>query len=65
MKQYHCKICIKEWLISLHYFKKYITASIQQVRTLNLSMFIIHYWDGILLADISDGVLLCSFATLL
>jgi hypothetical protein len=50
------KFCLKEWLIALHYVKKCVCTSIQ-VRTLNISVYTIHYMD-ILLAYPSDGVLL-------
>lgn len=60
------KFCLKEWLIALHCVKiKIVSASIQEVRTLNLSVYIIHYVDGILLADPSDEVLLQAFALLI
>jgi hypothetical protein len=38
-----------------------VSASIQEVKTLNLSVYIIHYMDGILLADASEGILLQGF----
>jgi hypothetical protein len=41
--------------------KKIVSASIQEVRTLIPSVYIIHYMD-ILLADPSEGVLLQAFA---
>jgi hypothetical protein len=41
--------------------KKNVSASIQEVRILILSMYIIHYMD-ILLADLSECVLLQGFA---
>ena len=44
--------------------KKNVSAPIQEVRTLNLSEHIIHYMDGILLADLSDRILLQVFALL-
>ena len=44
--------------------QKFISSSIQEVRTLNLSVYVIHYMD-ILLADSSDGVLLQVFALLI
>jgi hypothetical protein len=50
------KFCLKEWLKSLHYVKKFVAASIQQVRTLNLSLYICHYMDDIVLADCSEGI---------
>lgn len=42
--------------------QKFVAASIQKVRTLNLSVYIIHYMVGILLADPAKGVLLQAFA---
>ena len=38
--------------------KKIVSASIQEVRTLNPSVNIIQYMEGILLADPSEGILL-------
>ena len=38
--------------------QKFVPASIQEVRTLNLSVYIIHYMEGILLADTSEEILL-------
>jgi hypothetical protein len=38
--------------------KKIVSASIQEVRTLNPSVNIIQYMEGILLADPSEGLLL-------
>ena len=55
------KCFIKEWLIVLHYAKKFVAASIQEVRPLNLPVYI-HYIDDILLADPSEGTLLQGFA---
>ena len=61
MKQLHWKLCPKEWLIAFHYVKNFVAASIQEVRTLNLSVSIVHYID-ILSADPSEGVLLQALA---
>jgi hypothetical protein len=36
------KCCLKEWLIALHYVKKNVSPSIQEVRTLNLSLYIVY-----------------------
>ena len=55
MKQYHWKVLPQG---SLTLCKKFVSASIQEVRTLNLSVYIIHYMNSILLADPFDGVLL-------
>jgi hypothetical protein len=41
--------------------QKFVSASMQEVRTFNPSVYIIHYTD-ILLADTSEGVLLQAFA---
>ena len=41
---------------------KIVAASIQEVRTMNLPVYIINYMDDILLADSSAGVLLWAFA---
>jgi hypothetical protein len=41
--------------------KKFLSASVQEVRTLNLSWYIIHYMEGVLLADLSEGILLQAF----
>ena len=48
----------KEWLIALHYVTKFVATSIQEFRTLNLSGYVFHYMDGVLLADPSERVLL-------
>jgi hypothetical protein len=56
------KFCLKEWLIALYYVVNLASASIQEVRTLNLSGYIIHYMDGGLLADASESVLMQAFA---
>ena len=42
--------------------KKFVVASIQEVRTLNLSVYIIHYKVGIILADFSEVIVLQAFA---
>jgi hypothetical protein len=42
--------------------QKFVTASIQEVSTLNPSVYIIHYMNDILLADPSEEVLLQTFA---
>ena len=42
--------------------QKSVAASIQEVRTLNLSVYTIHYTDGIILADFSAGIVLQAFA---
>ena len=47
---------------SLTLCQKFVAASIQEVRTLNLSVYIIHYTDGIILADFSAGIVLQAFA---
>ena len=49
---------------SLTLCQNFVSASIQEVRTLNHSVYIIHSMD-ILLADPSDGVLLQAFALLI
>jgi len=41
---------------------KFVAASMQEVRTLNLPVYIIHYMDGISFADPSKAVLLQAFA---
>ena len=41
--------------------KKIVSASIQEVRTLNPSVYIIRYIDGILSSDLSKHVLLQAF----
>jgi hypothetical protein len=58
MKQYHCKVLPQEWLIALNCGKKFVSPSMQEVRTLNLSLYIHH----ILLANPPEGVLLQTFA---
>ena len=55
------KFCLKGWQIPLHYVKKFVSASIQDVRPFSPSVYIIHFMD-ILLSDPSEGVLLQSFA---
>jgi hypothetical protein len=60
------KFCLKERLIALHCGKKKKkkdTASIQEIRTLNLSVYIILYMERILLADPPDGVWLQALAS--
>ena len=42
--------------------QKNFVASIKEVRTLNLSVYIIHYMVGIILADFSEVIVLQSFA---
>jgi hypothetical protein len=42
--------------------QKFIAASIQEVRILKLSVYIINYMDGILLADLDEAVLSQAFA---
>ena len=42
--------------------QKFVSASIQEVRTLNLSVYIIHYMVGIILADFSEVIVLQAFA---
>ena len=42
--------------------KKFVVASIQEIRTLNLSVYIIHYMVGIILADFSEVIVLQAFA---
>ena len=42
--------------------QKFVPASIQEVRTLNLSVYIIHYMVGIILADFSEVIVLQAFA---
>ena len=41
--------------------QKFVAASIQEVGALNLSLYIIDYVHGILLADSSEGLLLQLF----
>ena len=55
------KLCLKQWLIAVHYVKIFVAASIKEVRTWNLPVCI-HYMDSILLADVSEGVLLQALA---
>jgi hypothetical protein len=62
MKQYHWKVLPQG---SLTLCKKFVSASIQEVRTLNLSVYIILCMDGILLSDTSEGTLLQIFALLI
>jgi hypothetical protein len=55
-------------LIALHYFKKIkiVSTSIQEARTLNLSVYIVTYMESILLANASEGKFttnLCSYTT--
>ena len=45
--------------------QKFVPASIQEVRTLNHSVYITHYTERILLADHFDGILLQAFALLI
>ena len=42
--------------------QKIFVASIKEVRTLNLSVYIIHYMVGIILADFSEVIVLQAFA---
>ena len=56
------KFCLKEWLIALYLVRNFVSASIQEVRTLNLSVYIIHYIVGIILADFSEVIVLQAFA---
>ena len=42
--------------------QKIFVASIKEVRTLNLSVYIIHYMVGIILPDFSEVIVLQSFA---
>ena len=59
------KFCLKELLTALHYVIFVVSASIQEVKTLNPSVHIIHYMEGTLLADPSDGILLQALALLI
>ena len=42
--------------------QKFVVASIQEVRTLNLSVYIINYMVGIILANFSECIVLQAFA---
>ena len=42
--------------------QKFVAASIQEVKTLILSVYVIHYTDGIILADFSEAIVLQAFA---
>ena len=59
MKQYHWKVLPQG---SPTLCQKFVSASIQEVRTLNLSVYIIHYMVGIILADFSEVIVLQAFA---
>ena len=63
MKQYHWKVLPQE-MANSHTLCEifFVSASIQEVGTSNLSVYITHYMEGILLTDPSDGVLLQGFA---
>ena len=52
------KFCLKECPITLNFIKKFVAASIQEVMTLDLSVYIVHYMVGIILADFSEGIVL-------
>lgn len=43
------KFCLEESLLALYYVKIFVTASIQEAKTLNLSVYIIHYIDILIL----------------
>jgi hypothetical protein len=63
-KLYHWKVLPQGMANSPTLCQKFISASIQKLRTLNPIVYIIHYM-GILLADPSEGVLLQAFALLI
>ena len=62
MNQYHWKVLPQGMANSLTLCKKFVSASIQEGRTLNPSVYIIYHMEDILLADPSEGVLLQAFA---
>ena len=62
MKRFHWEFLPQRMANSPTLCQNFVSASIQEVRTLNLSMYIIHYMEGILLADSSHGVLQEAFA---
>jgi hypothetical protein len=61
------KFCLWVWLIALHYIRKkivFLSVSIQDARTLNLSVHIISYIENILLANAFEKKFtsnLCSY----
>ena len=48
---YHWKVLSQGMANSCKLCQKFVSASIQEVRSLNLSVYIIHYMNGILLTD--------------
>jgi hypothetical protein len=58
MKPYHWKVLPQGVANSLTLCNFFFSAPIEKVRTLNLSVYIIHYMEGILLADTSEEILL-------
>lgn len=54
MEQYHWKVLPQGMANGLTLCQKFVAASIQKVRTLNLSVYVIHYMDDVVVADPSE-----------
>jgi hypothetical protein len=51
MKRYYCKVLPQGMDNSPTLYQKFVAPSMQEVRALYPSVYIIHYMDGILLVD--------------